>query len=69
MLIVDHLMIEPVYLVSGCKKVAKQELDATEEGMTVELYDPADVFEMIQDGKITDGFTLACLVLAWPHLL
>ncbi len=58
-----------VFLVSGCKKTSDQELEETEEGMEVELYDPEVVFEMVQDGKINDGVTLAALMVAWPHLL
>lgn len=61
--------IADVYLASGCKKVKEQDLEASEEGMTVELFDVEEVFAMIQDKKITDGFTLASLMLAWPHLL
>lgn len=61
--------IAKIYLLSGCKKSGNQKLEATEEGMTVELYSIEDVFEQVQDGKITDGFTLAALMLAWPHLL
>ncbi len=61
--------IATVYLISGCKKVAEPTLDESEEGMTVELLDIDQVFELVQTGKITDGFTLSCLMLAFPHLL
>jgi len=61
--------IATVFLVSGCKKIKEQTLEDTEEGMTVELHDIDDVFEMVQTGNITDGFTLSCLMLAFPHLL
>ena len=61
--------ISRVFLAAGCKKVSEQKLDDSEVGMVVELHPVEKVYEMVQDGKITDGFTLAALMLAWPHLL
>lgn len=61
--------IAQVYLASNCEKIQEPELESSEEGMTVELYPVEEVYEMIQAGKITDSFTLAAFMLAFPHIL
>jgi ADP-ribose pyrophosphatase len=61
--------IAQVFLATDCKKIKAQNLESTEKGMSVELHPIEDVYEMVQDGKITDSFTLTALMLAWPHLL
>jgi len=58
-----------VFIATKCKKASKQNLDATEVGMKVELHPIEKVYEMVQEGKITDSFTLAALMMARPHLL
>ena len=61
--------ITHVYLATGCEKKGKQNPDDTEFGLEVELHPVDKVFEMVQDGKIHHGFSLACLMLARPHIL
>lgn len=61
--------IAHVFLAKNCIKAGKQKLDPSEDGMKVELYPVEKVYEMVQDGKITDSFALAALMLAWPYLL
>ena len=61
--------IATVYFAPECIKVADQQLEETEQGTTVELIPVEEVFEMVQEGKVTDAFTLAALMLAFPHIL
>lgn len=61
--------IAHIYLARQCKKTGKQDLDDTELGMKVVLIPVEEVYGMVQEGRITDSFTLAALFLAWPYLL
>lgn len=61
--------IASVFFAPNCKKVGDQQLEDTEKGMRVELIPVEEVYQMVQDGKIHDGFTLSALMLAWPYLL
>ena len=60
--------ITHVYLATGCEKKEKQNSDDTELGIEVELHLVDEVFKMAHEGKIYHGYTLACLMLAWPHI-
>lgn len=61
--------IAQIFIARNCKKAGGQKLEDTERGMKVELHPVEKVYEMVQGGKITDSFTLAALMLAWPYLL
>lgn len=61
--------IASIYFSPQCKKVGEPQLEDTEEGAEVQLIPTEQVFELVQEGKITDGFTLAALMLAFPHIL
>lgn len=58
-----------VYFAPDCIKVDDVHLEATEKGSKVKIIPVDEVFEMVQSGKIHDGFTLAALMLAFPHIL
>jgi ADP-ribose pyrophosphatase len=58
-----------VYLAKGCRLIADQHLEDSEEGMQVELYDIDEIYQLIQTGQVTDAFTLSAFMLARNHLI
>ncbi len=58
-----------IFLASGCRQRGNQQLEATEEGMRVELLSIEEVYQAVDEGRITDIFTLAALCLARKRLL
>ncbi len=59
----------PVFIAQGCTQIHSQDLEDTEQGITVELYTVQEAYAMADTGKITDSFTLSALCLARRHLL
>lgn len=57
-----------LFLATNCRRVADQDLEDTEAGMTVEVLPIADVYQRAEQGLIDDTLTLAALLIARPHL-
>lgn len=55
-----------VYVAEGCEE-GSQKLDASEHGMTMKKYTFDEVKQLIDDGKITDGPTVAAFALYLLH--
>ena len=58
-----------IFIATGCQPRSGQQLEETEAGMSVELYTPAQAYQLIDDGKISDSLTVAALAIARRHLL
>lgn len=55
-----------VFIADGLKFVG-EEKEETEEIQTLEI-DPQEAYRMAEDGRITDGMTLAALAIARPYI-